>query len=352
MAARPAPASRPPVINQPCTAVWRRKDTDSTFAGGSDGIGGGAALIPPPAGGIMARDSPDTACSNGRVGTQETGGRRRRRRVRRRRSSALGEGGLPLPAGTSHPPAVVLADGALGVAGAGAATRPRRIIDRSERMDRAEEELRCALSVLMVGDHAAAPVEGLVAELARRYDLPGGSMVLHRLRPNELLLVFSSEDDAARVYNEGRPIHLPLITLHCRRWSRFKNATGVTLPQLVEVEIRGVPAHVWELETAEHLLDEWCWISALHPDTIDRRDYSTFRLSAWCLQPEKIPAAMELVVVEPPAPIVEDPPLKRALSYDVVITVAPVARRVLGMGAPPAPPPTGHGEGHRRRRVS
>ena len=55
---------------------------------------------------------------------------------------------------------------------------------------------------------------------------------------------------------------------------------------------------------AEHLLDEWCWIRTLHPDTVDRRDYSTFRLSAWCSQPEKIPAAMELVIVKPPAPVV------------------------------------------------
>lgn len=128
-----------------------------------------------------------------------------------------------------------------------------------------------------------------------------------------------------------------------------KSLASIASSQLVEVEIRGVPAHVWELETAEHLLDEWCWISALHPDTIDRRDYSTFRLSAWCLQPEKIPAAMELVVVEPPAPIVEDPPLKHVLSYDVVITVAPVAGRVSGVGAPPAPPSAEHGEGRRRR---
>ncbi|RCV21634.1 hypothetical protein SETIT_4G153600v2 [Setaria italica] len=331
MAARPAPASRHPTSKHSSTVVWRRKDTGSTVAGGSDGIGGGAAL-PPPA---------------------ESGGRRRRRRVRRWRSSAQGEGDPPPPAGAGHPPAVVPADGVQGVAGAGAGPRPRRVIDHSERMDRAEEELCFALSVLMVSDHATISVDGLVAELAYRYDLLGGSIVLHHLRPNELLLVFSSEEDAVRVYNEGRPIHLPLIALHCRRWSRLKDATGVSLPQLVDIEIRGVPAHVWEMETAEHLLDEWCWIRGLHPDTIDRRDYSSFQLSAWCLQPEKIPTAMELVVVEPPAPLVEDdPPLKRALSYDIKITVAPDARRVAGVGAPLAPPPAGHGAGRRRRRDS
>jgi len=206
--------------------------------------------------------------------------------------------------------------------------------------------------MLVVGDPTAVSVDGLVAELARRYDLPASSMMMHRLSPNEFLLVLSNEDDDVRVYNEERPIQISQITLHCRRWSRFMKATGVTLPHLVDVEIRGIPAHVWELDTAEHLLDEWCWVRALHPDTVDRRDYSTFRLSAWCSHPEEIPAAMDLVVVEPPAPVAEAPPVKRALSYDVQITMVPEVGRSAGAGAPPAPPPDGHGGGHRRRRDS
>ena len=156
---------------------------------------------------------------------------------------------------------------------------PRRIIDHSARMDRAEEELRCALSMLVVGDISAVPVDGLAAELARRYDLPAALMTIHRPRPSELLLVFSTEEDGVRVYNDGRPIQLPQVMLHCRCWSRLRNATSVTLPHLVDIEIRGVPTHVWELETAEHLLDEWCWIHALHPDTVERRDYCVSTVS-------------------------------------------------------------------------
>jgi len=124
------------------------------------------------------------------------------------------------------------------------------------------------------------------------------------------------------------------------------------LPQMVDVEVRGVPAHVWKLETAEHLLDEWCWVHALHPDTVQRRDYSSFRLSAWCSSPERIPAAMDLVVVEPPAPVVEVPPVKRALSYAVSITVVPGDGRLPEEEAPPAPPPACGGGRRRRRRDS
>jgi len=162
-----------------------------------------------------------------------------------------------LPAGNGQSPAATPTVPAPGAAGAGAVSRPRKIIDRSDRIARAEEELRCALSVLVVGDLSAGLVDGLAAELARRYDLPAGSMEIHHPRPNELLLVFATEEDVVRVYNEGRPIQLPQVTLHCRRWSHFRNASAVTLPHLIDVEIRGVPAHVWELDMAEHLLDDF-----------------------------------------------------------------------------------------------
>lgn len=109
---------------------------------------------------------------------------------------------------------------------------------------------------------------------------------------------------------------------------------------------RGVPEHAWELETAEHLLDEWCWVRALAPDTLDRRDYSAFRLSAWCSSPGLIPPATDLVLVEPPTPVEEDLPMKRALSYTVKITVLLGDGRSLGGKAPP---PTDSNRGTRHR---
>jgi hypothetical protein len=95
------------------------------------------------------------------------------------------------------------------IAGAGISSRPRRIIDRSEKIARAED-LRCALTVLMIGDTASVSVEGLVAELARRHDLPAGSMQPHRMAHNELLLILPSEAKAVRIFNGRRPINLPL----------------------------------------------------------------------------------------------------------------------------------------------
>jgi hypothetical protein len=36
------------------------------------------------------------------------------------------------------------------------------------------------------------------------------------------------------------------------------------------------------IHTAEHLLDEWCWVNSLHLDTVNRRNYAAFQLRAWC----------------------------------------------------------------------
>jgi len=175
-------------------------------------------------------------------------------------------------------------------------------------MARAEDELCKALSVSIVGDTATLLVDVLVDELARCHELPIESLEFHSLSRQDYLLILPDEAAAVWVYNEGWPLHLPPFTLYFRRWSRFKSATAVVLPSLVDIELNGIPAHAWELETAEHLLDEWCWVRELHPATIDRRDYSSFRLKAWCSQLESIPAVMDLDIVEPPVQVEESPP--------------------------------------------
>ena len=214
-------------------------------------------------------------------------------------------------------------------------------------MARAEDELRCALSVSIVGDLAHLSVDVLADELARRHELPMEDLEFHCLKQDVYLLVLPDEATTVRIYNEGWPLHLPPFFLCFRRWSRLKDASAVVLPSLVDVELSGVPAHAWELETAEHLLDEWCWVRELHPDTVNRRDYS-FRLKAWCSQPELIPADMELVIVEPPLLSEEDPPRKRALKYD--IKIASSLALSPGVDEAPPPPPPGNDSGHGRRR--
>jgi hypothetical protein len=141
------------------------------------------------------------------------------------------------------------------------------------------------------------------------------------------------------------------------RWSRFKSAVGVSLPTLIDIELRSIPTHTWELETAEHLLDQWCWVSELHPDTANPRDYSSFRVRAWCVNPDLVPPSMELVVVEPPMRVEEAQPLKRALGHPINISATPPAPPSTAAQAaqPPSPPAQEGpdvGPSRRRRRFS
>lgn len=274
--------------------------------------------------------------------------RRPRRRIRKRRrgpgnrQNANEEG--QEDEDDRAPPMELVAAGGPPDTAAARGPRYRRIIERSARTARAEEELRKALIVLIVGELAELSVDGLASEIARRYDLPVELLQLHALSPGEALIVLPDEATAERVYNNGRPLQLPPYTLSFRRWSRLRNASAVVLPSLVEVELGGIPAHVWEKETAEHLLGEWCWVRKLHAGMLNRQDYPAFRLQAWCTEPELIPGDMELVVMEPLPPVEEQPPCRRALSYDVSVKVQRVQG---GFGSPddsPPPPPRSGGD--------
>ena len=66
----------------------------------------------------------------------------------------------------------------------------------------------------------------------------------------------------------------------------------------VEVELKGIPAHAWDLVTAEILLDELYWIDGLHLNNADCRD--VFMVKAWCSDPALFPSEMKLDIVEPP----------------------------------------------------
>ena len=68
-----------------------------------------------------------------------------------------------------------------------------------------------------------------------------------------------------RVLNGVRPIISPSFRLHVMHWTRFLRSTAATLPFAVDVELRGIPAHAWEMATAEQLLNDFCWINDMLP---------------------------------------------------------------------------------------
>jgi hypothetical protein len=94
------------------------------------------------------------------------------------------------------------------------------------------------------------------------------------------MLILADEEAALRVHNGGCLLHMPPFTVVFHQWSQFMNTARISLLTLIDAELRGMPPHVWELETVEHLLRDWCWIEELHQITISWWDYSSFHLKA------------------------------------------------------------------------
>ncbi|CAN6342069.1 unnamed protein product [Urochloa humidicola] len=276
---RPGPA-RPPLL------VWRPK-----FA-------------------RAAMDTPSADTARPDMAPEGSDGRKRRRRSRRRRGTDQ-EKPDDLSGGEEvHATSSTTAEEARPIS---PDHRPRKILDRTATLSQREDWLTRALVVTVIAGNA----ESILATVAARFEIEVSSLSLQRFGMARFLLILPSAELAERVFNDGRPFSStsPPLRLHVRRWSRL-------LPVPVEVEIRGIPAHAWELPTAELLLSDYCWIGGVHPDVADRRD--VFKVVAWSATPAQFPLELDLEIVEPPAAADEQGPAKRTLLYSVKLSASPV----------------------------
>ena len=130
-----------------------------------------------------------------------------------------------------------------------------------------------------------------------RFEIKDGLLTLHHLGTASFLLISPDEATVMRIYNDGQPFSLPGGRLHFMHWTRFFNSSAENLPAMVEIELRGVPAHVWDMDTATQILSDCCLPCGTHPDTANQRN--VFHLAAWCSWPGDIPTAIDLEVPEP-----------------------------------------------------
>ncbi|KAJ1288277.1 hypothetical protein BS78_02G078500 [Paspalum vaginatum] len=221
--------------------------------------------------------------------------RRRRPRSRRRRASRSpppsASGSMEDGSDSSEAP---LADGV-------PIRKPQRFLASSSGVEDMEMGLRCALIITCIGGSETIPRESVSALLARRFGLAEGPLVLRRVSATEFILFLADEATAVRVFDGGKPVISPSLQLHVARWTRFFRSSGAALCHEVDVEIRGIPVHAWDVGTATLLLDEFCLVSEVEADALDRRD--ALRLRAWSSQPGLIPRAMDLLIKEPHAPL-------------------------------------------------
>jgi hypothetical protein len=117
--------------------------------------------------------------------------------------------------------------------------------------------------------------------------------------------------------------------------------------------LRGIPAHLWGLETTTQLLDEHCLIRDVHPDSAEGGDLSVFKLRAWCDEPELVPAELDLLAEEPQLGASDFGCSPRTLVFPITVRVFR-SNVILGRSPSPPPPPPFSGDdreqNHDKRR--
>ncbi|KAF7035950.1 hypothetical protein CFC21_046727 [Triticum aestivum] len=101
------------------------------------------------------------------------------------------------------------------------------------------------------------------------------------------------------------------IKLFIKPWLRQAGAASRVMRVQVDIMIEGIPSHAWARDTAAELLGSACLIDSLAPQTTSREDLSLFKLRAWCVDPDDVPAFRKLWVPKPPEVSV-DPAARRA----------------------------------------
>jgi len=194
-----------------------------------------------------------------------------------------------------------------------------------------------ALVISVVADDPGGLGNLIVPEVARRFEIEEGSLSILPLGHARFLLILPDENSASRIYNGGRPLFIPPGRLHLMRWSRFLGSSAALFPHDVEVELKGVPAHAWDEETAAHLLRDHCIPRGTHPETAIQRD--VFRIAALCSDPCNLPPVVDLVIPEPPVAGVVGDQARHTLTYPIHISVRVCGDGQDGPSAPPPPPP-------------
>ncbi|XP_020399441.1 histone-lysine N-methyltransferase EZ2 isoform X4 [Zea mays] len=257
-------------------------------------------------------------CSSGGTGG---GGHRRTRRGHRRRRPTGAAGVVD----TSVPPEVLPQPPPEAVRAISLPPPPFRrcFFKRSRRIAQAEDDLQSAIVISVVGMGRSGCAAEVSDALASRFDLEGNALDLRRVAPNTFIALLPNVEMADRWLSGGQSLYVPPLRMHIKRWSRqFMANGGGTLPHRLDIELRGLPFHLWGLHTAEQLLDGHCLVHELHLDSVGGSDLSTFKLSVWCDNPEDLPSLLDLHVEEPSVLIGDDPSPPRTVVYPISILIS------------------------------
>lgn len=110
--------------------------------------------------------------------------------------------------------------------------------------------------------------------IAARFGIPVNERLNIRAvsSPFDFLIKVPDHGVYQEILASDRTVVTPAFSLLLRPWSRLVNADQGALYHRVQIEIEGIPLHVWETPTAAALLRPYCSMESTHPDSELRRD--------------------------------------------------------------------------------
>jgi hypothetical protein len=98
--------------------------------------------------------------------------------------------------------------------------------------------------------------------------------------PNDFLLVFWHRIDADRILHGEPPVGAP-FKLSFMRWRPKARASVAPMLFKVLLDLRGIPAHLWDLEIAQCVIRSSSLIIQAALVALSKCDMKTFAVVAW-----------------------------------------------------------------------
>lgn len=172
------------------------------------------------------------------------------------------------------------------------------VVRRSRSMADLEARLQHAMVAYAGGARRDVSPRFVLEALEVRLGITAEFVSVHCYRPEDFLVVFTRQDHRNRV-GQRPEIEYKGVRLFFRQWNRQSQAVHAVMKFKVLLELEGIPPHTWEREVVEDLLGTACIVDTVAPETSSRTDLSSFKVSAWTAEPEKIPTRRWLAIPEP-----------------------------------------------------
>ncbi|CAL4891874.1 unnamed protein product [Urochloa decumbens] len=158
---------------------------------------------------------------------------------------------------------------------------------------------------MVAGTRPAVSRQQVEQYLLQHFQLDAEDAEVRLYRPDDFLIVFRRRIDADRVLHAEPPASAA-FQLSFMRWRREARAVAAPLQYKVILDMRGIPAHLWEVDIAQRIVGSSCLIIQAAPDVSSKRNMRTFTVAAWAVDPDLVPTEVVLVVPEKEAPFVQD----------------------------------------------